>query len=147
MTKVISEYQDKGAMLLVSSKSESKTEGDVKYVKSMKAQNQNKGDKSRGKPQGPKFQDKCWRCDTPRHMGKDCRKSKSHICKKCGFTGHFEIKCKTSKTVNRHKIMDMDEVEAVVETTEEVGVAAVRAEACDLRKTRRPWRILCILRL
>ena len=31
--------------------------------------------------------------------------------------------------------MDMDEVEAVVEATEEVGVAAARAEACDLRKT------------
>ena len=31
--------------------------------------------------------------------------------------------------------MDMDEVKAVVEATEEVGVAAVRAEAWDLRKT------------
>ena len=30
--------------------------------------------------------------------------------------------------------MDMDEVEAVVEATKEVGMAMVRAEACDLRK-------------
>ena len=96
MTKIISEYHDKGAMVLVSGKSESKTEGDVKYVKSTKAQYQNKGDRSRGKPQGPKFQGKCWRCDTPGHMGKDCRISKNHVCEKCGYTGHFEIKCKTN---------------------------------------------------
>ena len=80
MTKIISKYHDKGAMVLVSGKSENKTEGDVKYVKSTKAQNQNKGDKSRSKPQGPKFQGKCWRCDTPGHMGKDCRISKNHVC-------------------------------------------------------------------
>ena len=43
---------------------------------------------------------------------------------------------KLTQTVNRHKIMDMDEVEAVVKATEEVGVAAVRAEVCDLRKMR-----------
>ena len=30
-----------------------------------------------------------------------------------------------TRIVNRRKIMDMDEVEAVVEATEEVGVAAV----------------------
>ena len=81
MTKIISKYHNKGAMVLVSDKSESKTEGDVKYVKSTKAQNKNKGVKSHGKPQGPKFQGKCWRCDTPGHMGKDCRISKNHIRK------------------------------------------------------------------
>ena len=96
MTKIISEYHDKDAMVLVSGKSESKTEGDFKYVKSTKAQYQNKGDKSRGKPQGPKFQGKCWRCDTPGHMGKDCRIPKKNVCEKCGYTEHFEIKCITN---------------------------------------------------
>ena len=42
---------------------------------------------------------------------------------------------KLTRTVKRRKIMDMDEVKAVVKATEEVGVATVRAEACDLRKT------------
>ena len=39
MTK-ISAYHDKGAMVLVSGESESKTESDVKYLKSTKCQNQ-----------------------------------------------------------------------------------------------------------
>ena len=42
MTKIIGEYHDKGAMVLVSGKSESKTKVDIKYMKSMKAQNQNR---------------------------------------------------------------------------------------------------------
>ena len=48
MTKIISKYYNKGAMVLASGKSESKTAGDVKYMKSTKAKNQNKGNKSRG---------------------------------------------------------------------------------------------------
>ena len=96
MTKIISKYHDKGAIVLVRGKSESKTKGDVKYVKSTKAQNQNKGNTMRGKPQGPKFLAKCWRCNTLGHMGKDCRISKKHFCS-CGFTCHFEIKCKTNE--------------------------------------------------
>ena len=43
---------------------------------------------------------------------------------------------KLTRTMNRRKIMDKDEVVAVVKATEEVGVAAVRAEVCDLRKMR-----------
>ncbi len=48
-----------------------------------------------------KFQGNCWRCNTPGHVGKECIKSKEHICEKCGKKGHFAVCCHTKDSAGK----------------------------------------------
>ena len=59
---------------------------------------------------------------------------KFRFVKNVGSLVTLKLNVKLVQTVKRRKIMDMDEVEAMVEATEETGVAAVQVEVCDLRK-------------
>ena len=37
----------------------------------------------------------CYRCNAAGHIGRDCRRSREHICAKCNKKGHFEVCCRT----------------------------------------------------
>ena len=56
-------------------------------------EDQGKGNKGTNSKQP--WQGKCWRCDKPGHMAKDCEVSRKHTCIKCGNRGHMEVCCRT----------------------------------------------------
>ncbi len=40
---------------------------------------------------------RCYRCNAIGHYGRDCRRSRDHICEKCNTRGHYEVCCRTKK--------------------------------------------------
>ena len=59
---------------------------------------------------------------------------KNMFVKNVGSLVSLRLNVQLAQTVNRRKITYTAVLEALVKVTEEVGVAGVQAEACDLRK-------------
>ena len=98
LTKVISEYHDKAALVLIP------LPGGAPQVNLLRGG----GHSSRGSPtrgsaarggrsdkSDKTFSGNCWRCGDKGHMGRNCQKSRNHVCGNCGFKGHFESCCRT----------------------------------------------------
>ena len=84
LLEIVSTYHHENALVLLSEETVNRTWED-----------RSKGDKG-AKSKQP-WQGKCWRCDKPGHMAKDCKVSRNHTCSKCGKRGHMEVCCHTKQ--------------------------------------------------
>ena len=78
MMDIVAQFHDKNALVLLPET--------VNYVS-----------KEKGKLIQKQGGNKCWRCDMPGHLARNCIKSRNHKCGKCGKIGHYEVCCKSKQ--------------------------------------------------
>ena len=81
LLEIVSVYHHKDALILVPEEKVNRA-----------VHNSGKGTK--------RFNNRCWRCDKPGHIARDCQISKNHTCGTCGKQRHMEFFCHTK--VEKH---------------------------------------------